>query len=41
MPKIGSFKLVHWTKETLLESCLEEGIIIFKDFLVMYEEGSF
>ena len=41
MPRIGTFKLVHWTKETLLESSLGEGMVIFKNFLVMYEEGNF
>jgi hypothetical protein len=36
-PKIGSFKLVHWTKEAILENSLTEGIVSFKNFLVMYE----
>ena len=40
MQKIGSVKLVHWTKEALLEQCLPEGIAIFKNFLVMYEQGT-
>ena len=40
MPKVGKLKLVHWTKENILYQCLPEGIVIFKNFLVMYEEGT-
>lgn len=39
MPQITTVKLVYWTKETLLEQSLLEGVVIFKNFLVMYEEG--
>jgi len=39
MQPIGTIKLVHWTKDTLLEQCLPEGVVIFKNFMVMYEEG--
>jgi hypothetical protein len=40
MQRIGRVKLVHWTKESLLEQCLPEGLAIYKNFLVMYEEGT-
>ena len=40
MPKIGTIRLVHYTKENFMEYCLSDGIIIFKNFLVMFEEGS-
>ena len=40
MPKIGTIRLVHWTKETLMVNCSPGGVVIFKNFLVMYEEGT-
>lgn len=40
MPKITSAKLVHWTRETQLDQCKVDSIIIAKNFFVMYEEGT-